>query len=132
MERDAMFEEIRVVRELQDESLGVLTFLAQDPAFLARQEERLRQYFGRRRRLADVYLALARDRNLTEVGEAIGMSRHHVWDALQVLRDQGLVTKHVSSALGDVWLPNPAIERTLKLKRLLREWFPETDGGPSG
>lgn len=122
---DPLLDEIRTVRDLVEETLGVLTFDVQDPDALARREQDIRKVFGRSRKRADVFLALNRDRNISEVAKDIGMQRQNVADDIKVLRKAGLVMPLTTGGRGDVWVRNPVLDRILGLTSKVAEWRAE-------
>ena len=123
---DAMYEELRIVRDRVQEVLGVLTYMARDPQIVARQEEAMRGFFGRGRKRADVYLALSADRNITQVASALGMQRQNVSSEIQKLRKVQLIMPLTAGGRGDVWIRNPTIESVMRLSEMVRRWFPST------
>jgi DNA-binding transcriptional ArsR family regulator len=120
---DAMFEELRTVRDRVEEVLGVLNYIASDPEIEARNNEALRKFFGRGGRRADVYLALDSTKNITQVAESLGMKRQNVSAELRALRDANLILQHTAGGGGDVWIRNPTLERVLRLSHKIRSWY---------
>lgn len=119
---NAVYDEVRAVRDLAEQIIGVLTYAAQDPSVLDRRENDLRLFFGKGTRRRDVYLALDKDRNISEVAEALGMKRQNVSAEISRLHDAGLVVPLTTGGRGDVWIRNPVIESVVGLSKRLRTW----------
>jgi DNA-binding transcriptional ArsR family regulator len=126
---DPIYEEVRAVRDLVEQVIGVLTYTAQDPGATQRREEKLRAFFGRGTRRADVYLALNQDQNITELAESLAMKRQNVSREIGVLKDAGLAVPFHTGGRGDVWIRNPVIEAVVGLSRKLQGWM--TPDGPA-
>lgn len=123
-EGDPVYEELRILRDGLQEVLGVLTYIARDPAGVERRLAELREFFGMGLSRAKVYLALDPSKNITEVAEAVGMKRQNASKEIQRLREAQLVIPLMSAGRGDVWVRNPTLERVLHLSQKLRQWFP--------
>lgn len=124
---DPLYEEVRIVRDQVQEVLGVLTYLARDPELVKRQEESMRAFFTKYRALARVYLALSADRNMTQVGDALGVSKQAVQQSVQKLDAIHVIMKMSAAGRGDVWIRNPTIETVLHLNAKIRKWMPDID-----
>lgn len=122
---DPLLDEIRTVRDLVEETLGVLTFDVQDPDALLRREQEIRKVFGRSKKRADVFLALDRDRNISEVSTTTHMKRQNVADDIKVLRKAGLVMPLATGGRGEVWVRNPVLDRILGLTAKVAQWREE-------
>lgn len=129
-----VYEEVRAVRDLVEQVIGVLTYTAQDPAATGRRESELRGFFGRGTRRADVYLALNKEQNISELADSLGMKRQNVSKEIALLKDAGLAVPFHTGGKGDVWVRNPVIEAVVGLSRKLREWRTEGNVGaePAG
>ena len=125
---DPLLDEVRTVRDLVEETLGVLTYSVQDPDALAKREAELRKVFGRGRKRADVFLALNRDRNITEVAAATGMKRQNVATELKRLHEAGLVMPLSTGGRGEVWIRHPLLDRIHGLTSKVGAWRGEHDG----
>jgi predicted transcriptional regulator len=121
---DPVYEELRVVRDRVEEVLGVLTYIASDPAVAERTEKAIVKFFGRGSRRAEVYLALNPTKNITQVAESLRMKRQNVGTEIRALHKANLIIQHTSGGAGDVWVRNPTLERVLRLSHKLREWYP--------
>lgn len=121
---DPVYEELRIVRDGVQEVLGVLTFMARDPEVIGRQLEELRNFFGGGARRSEVYLALDRNRNISEVANALGMKRQNVGREIARLQERELILSLTAVGRGDVWIKNPTLERVLHLSQNLRQWYP--------
>jgi DNA-binding transcriptional ArsR family regulator len=117
-----VYEEVRAVRDLVEQVIGVLTYTAQDPAANARRETELMKFFGRGSRRPEIYLALDKDRNISEVAAALGMKRQNVSADIALLKDAGLIVPLHTGGRGDVWIRNPVIEAVVGLSRKLVSW----------
>jgi DNA-binding transcriptional ArsR family regulator len=124
-----VYDEVRAVRDLVEQVIGVLTYTAQDPEATTRRERELKTFFGRGARRAEVYLALSRERNISEVAYATGMKRQNVSVEISRLRDAGLAVPFHTGGRGDVWIRNPVIESVVGLSKRLAQW--RAGGEPS-
>jgi hypothetical protein len=119
---DPLLDEVRTVRDLVEETLGVLTYSVQDPAALTKREVEIRKIFGRGKKRADVFLALSRDRNITDVANATGMKRQNVATDIKRLHEAGLVMPLATGGRGDVWIRNPLLDRIHGLTAKVTAW----------
>jgi hypothetical protein len=126
---NAVYDEVRAVRDLVDQVIGVLTYTAQDPAVIQRREADLRSFFGKGTRRREVYLALDKELNISEVAAALGMKRQNVSTEINRMHEAGLVVPVRTGGRGDVWIPNPIIESVVRLSRRLRSWAQEPAQG---
>jgi hypothetical protein len=117
-----VYDEVRAVRDLVEQVIGVLTYTAQDPEATKRRETELRRFFGRGSRRADVYLALDRERNISDVAKALGMQRQNVSTEVARLREAGLAVPFHTGGQGEVWIRNPVIEAVVGLSKKLAQW----------
>ena len=124
-----VYEEVRAVRDLVEQVIGVLTYTAQEPEATERREAELRRLFGRGSRRADVYLALSKELNISELAASLGMKRQNVSAEIAVLRDAGLAVPFHTGGQGDVWVRNPVIEAVVGLSRRLRDWRLSAEDG---
>jgi hypothetical protein len=123
---DPLLDEVRTVRDLVEETLGVLTYSVQDPDALSKRQAELRAVFGRGRKRADVFLGLSRDRNITEVATALGMKRQNVATEIRRLHEAGLVMPLATGGRGDVWVRNPLLDRIHGLTGKVAAWRAES------
>jgi hypothetical protein len=128
---DPLYEELRVVRDQVQEVLGVLTYLARDPELVRRQEDAMETFFVRNKGLARIYLALSADRNMTQVGALLGISKQAVQQAIKRLDTVHMILKLSAGGRGDVWIRNPTLEAVVHLSALLRRWLPDVSVAPT-
>jgi hypothetical protein len=122
---DPLIDEIRTVRDLVEETLGVLTYNVQDPDALIRREQEIRKVFGRGKKRADVFLALSKDLNVSEVAAETGMKRQNVAIEIRRLHEAGLAMPLATGGRGDVWVRNPLLERIHGLTAKVANWRAE-------
>ncbi len=129
---DPIYQEVRAVRDLVEQVIGVLTYTAQEPQATKRRQDELHAFFGKGTRRADVYLALSQEMNISEVAETLGMQRQNVSKEVALLRDAGLIVPFHTGGRGDVWVRNPVIESVVGLSKILRGWRDDQTTGAGG
>ena len=128
---DPKYEEIRVVRDLVEEAVGVLRYLARDPESMKRRETELKSFFQGRRRMSQVFLTIDGKLTSDEVARALSMRRQNVDRDLRMLRDAGLVAPIHASGRVSVWARNALLEQVLRLSKKVEGWLSQTDGDES-